>query len=148
MDSVLLLSRDITATDGAQVNGSPIVIPQMARMGVVGWAVTTTGTPTTYDCRGAIEGSFDGVTWFQLLRCADITNAAQGPRFTRLPFSAAASDATVAASALGSASASAVIVDGPWPRQLRGVSKLQTLTGGTTPHILPVLFFQPMDSAS
>lgn len=139
----LLVSRDLTATDGGNVNAAPVHLEFVPDKLVVGFAATTTGSPTTYEVRMGIEGSFDGSTWFQLLRLGDITNAAVGPRFVRLPGAAAAADAAAAALSLGASSAGGTITaDAPWPRMIRGVSRLATLSGGTAPHVLPVLFIQ------
>lgn len=147
IDTKILVSRDITATDGANVNATPVVLEAIPDALAIGYVATTTGGPTTYECRIGVEGSFDGVTWFQLLRVGDITNAATGPRFIRLPGITAAADAAGAALSLGASSAGGTITfDAPWPRLIRGVSRLATLSGGSSPHVLPTLFLQGWSS--
>ena len=132
-----LSSRDITATDGSPVNGTAISLPSIPQSVVATHVVTTTGTPTTYDMRGAVEASVDGgTTWHQVMRFKDITNAAAASQIIRGLGQTAIASADIAASNLGNAAASAVVVDTPYPTMLRAVTKLQTLTGGTTPHIL------------
>jgi len=130
-----VVTRVVSATDGAQVVATPLIRlenspgPVMASFGIV-----TTGTPTTWDARASVEGTLDGVTWFQLLRFADVTNAATATRFARLGGLGAASEAAPGLSTLGTAAAAATIsFDAPWPPLVRVSTKLQTLTGGTSP---------------
>jgi hypothetical protein len=139
MARITLISRDLTATDGAPVFEA--INLGMCSLAVATFAVTTSGTPTTFAMRAAIEGSVDGgTTWHQLLRFGDITNAAASSRYARFPGVVTAAEAAVAASALTGASASGVIgADCPWPALIRGGSMLATLTGGSSPHILPVV---------
>ena len=139
----IVTSRTISATDGANVNSAPTILEYVPDKLVIGYACVTTGGPTTYECRAGIEGSFDGSTWFQLLRIGDITNAATGPRFIRLPGIAAGADAAAAALSLGASSAGGTITaDAPWPRQIRGVTRLATLSGGSSPTVSPLIFIQ------
>lgn len=70
------ITRTVSATDGAQVNGTSFRLERTPSAVMASFAVTTTGTPTTYDARAALEGTLDGILWFQLLRFADVTNAA------------------------------------------------------------------------
>lgn len=132
-----VITRTVSATDGAQVNGSSFRLENQPGPVTVGVVVTTTGTPTTYDARTAIEGSVDGgTTWFQLIRMADVTNAAPNARYARLGGLGAASESAPGVSALAGAAASATIsFDAPWPSVVRVVTKLQTLTGGSTPTV-------------
>jgi hypothetical protein len=132
-----LASRDVTAVDGAPVNGTAITLGRIPEKIVATFIVSTTGTPTTYDMRAAIEASVDGgTTWHQVVRFKDNTNAATPSQIVRAASQTAIGSVDIAASALGSAAAAAVVTEPPYPVTLRAVTKLQTLTGGTTPHII------------
>lgn len=132
-----LASRDITAVDGAPVNATAIPLSRIAELIVATHIVTVTGGPTTYDMRAAIEASLDGgTTWHQVARFKDVTNAATASQIIRASGITAIGSADVAASNLANAAAAAVVAETPWPLLLRAVTKLQTLTGGTTPHVL------------
>lgn len=143
MRSATLSSRDLVAVDGAPVNGTAESLGQVPVRIVAGYVVSTTGTPTTWDMRAAIEASFDGGTnWHQVLRFKDLTNAVTANQIVRASGLTAIASADVAASALGSAAAAATVVEPPWPIMVRAVTKLQTLTGGTAPHILSAVYLQ------
>ena len=131
-----LSARDLTATDGSPVNGTAIVLPRMASRVVASHVVTTSGSPTGYDMRAAIEVSFDGgTTWHQVLRFKDITNAAALSQTVRCGANTTLSE-DIATSSLGTTASTAVTTQLPWASMMRAVTKLQTLTGGTAPHIL------------
>jgi hypothetical protein len=132
-----LASRDITAVDGAPVPAAPIVLPRLPLAIVASHVVTVTGAPATFDMRAAIEASPDGgTTWYQVVRFKDITNAAALSQIVRGYSVTAISAADIVASVLGNAAAAAVLFEPPWEIVLRAVTKLQTLTGGTSPHVL------------
>src|SRR4051812_10032975 len=130
-----LASRDLTVVDGAPVNGTAQALTRVPEKLVASFLVSVTGGPTTYDMRAAIEASVDGgTTWHQVVRFKDITNAQTLNQIVRALAQAAISSADIVASVLGNAAAAAVLFEPPWPVLVRGVTKLQTLTGGTTPH--------------
>lgn len=138
-----LASNDQTGTDGAQVNQTAITLGRMPEKIVAIFTVSTTGSPTTWDSRAAIEASIDGgTTWHQVVRFKDLTNAVTALQIVRGSGQTAIASADVAAAALNGAAAAAVVVDTPWPLMLRAVTKLQTLTGGSSPHVISKVFLE------
>lgn len=111
-----------------------ILLPQL-HFGIVATLnVVSTGAPASYALRAAIEVSHNGTDWFQVVRWQDVV--ADGVSFFRAAAQAAASATlNAAASNLANAAGAAVVVETPWPRNIRAVTKLQTLTGGTVPTI-------------
>lgn len=133
-----LASRNLTAVDSAPVNGAATSHPRMPDVVLATFKVATTGTPATFDMRAAVEASYDdGATWMQVVRFADITNSSPSARVARAKGAVAAAEGASGGSALGSAQASpGVVAETPWPVLLRAVTKLETLTGGTSPHVV------------
>lgn len=132
--TVLLNRAGVAAAEGAAVNGSGknVSLTGGAALGLI---VTLTGAPTTYSARVVVEGSFDGTNWHKLVRFKDVTNTATGHRFVRVPSITAVSRADVAADTLGSAEATGTEVDTPWPAMLRASTRVDALSGGTTPTV-------------
>ena len=129
----------VAATDGAAVASTAQHL-SVKGAAVAGLTVTLTGSPATYAVRAVIEGSFDGTVWHELVRFKDITNTATGNRIVCLPGAAAAAAADLAGDDLSAAEATGTQVDTPWPTLLRASTKLQTLTGGTTPTVTIAVF--------
>jgi hypothetical protein len=126
--------------DGAPVAAATVSLTRVAEDVIASFVVSTTGGPTTYDMRAAIEITVDGgTTWHQVCRFKDITNAQTLNQIVRASGLAAISSADIAASALGSAAAAAAVADSPWPASVRAVTKLQTLAGGATPHVIALV---------
>jgi len=125
----------VAAVDGAQVSGD--VVPIMDGFEVVAEVeLTVNGGPATFDARVSVEMSTDGTNWHEIARFADHTNAAaHAKQVIRIGLAGAGSISDLTPSALGSASAAGAIKDGPVAGFLRMVSKLQTLTGGTSPTV-------------
>lgn len=136
--AVQLVQRDITSTDGGNVNAAAVAFGKSIKQIVTTFVVTTTGSPTTYDMRAAIEATVDGGTnWFQVCRFADITNAVTSNRVFRSAGLAVAGESAQAGAALTNAQTSpGTGLDCPWPVQVRAVTKLVTLSGGASPHVL------------
>lgn len=132
-EAVLLADRTPVAADGAPVASSQVRLNGQSLY--VEFEYTVTGAPTAVEVRAGIDGSIDGVNWHQLVRFPDQSSTSSAKRVARLPAQAAAAEAAVAASALDTASAAAVLSDGALPLMLRAVTKLQTLTGGTSPSV-------------
>jgi hypothetical protein len=136
--AVQLIQRDITTADGATVNGAAVSFGKSVKQVVATFVVTTSGSPTTYDMRAALEASVDGGTnWYQMARFADITNAVTNNRLVRAMGATAGAESAQGVSNLASAQTSpGTVVDAPWPVMIRCVSKLSALTGGASPHVL------------
>jgi hypothetical protein len=131
----------LAAVDANPVADAQVLLPRLSQTILAQLQVVSTGTPATYALRAAIEASMDGgSTWFQMCRFADVT--ADGTQIMRAASATTVQDATVTASSLNSASASPVITDTPWPRILRAVTKLQTLTGGASPTVAATIVFE------
>lgn len=134
----------LAAVDGAPVNDTALLLPKLSQTILASLSVVSTGAPATYALRAAIEASMDGgTTWLQVCRFQDVT--ADGVQLLRAASATTVADAITAASALGSAAVAPAVTDTPWPRTIRAVTKLQTLTGGAAPTITAVILFEMGD---
>ena len=133
-----LAQRVVTSADGSGgVTGSTHRIP--AGHGGL-WAqvaYSTTGSPTGVEVRAAIDGSSDGVNWHELIRFGDMTDTSSDARGTRMAGAdAVTADFAFATTSLDTADAApGTVTDGTLPPFLRARTKLETLTGGTSPEV-------------
>ena len=131
----VLASRSaLAAVDGAPVNGTAFIIKGLALY--VEFIYTVTGGPATLNVRCAIETSVDGNSWHQLIRFVDQTAVGGATRVGRVGQGATAgAEAALAASDLTAAAGAAVVSDGAIGNQIRAVTMLQAMTGGTSPTV-------------
>jgi len=138
-DRVLLAERlGIAATDGSGGVSASMKETPAGHGGL--WAqaaYTVTGSPTGVEVRVAIDGSSDGVNFHELVRFGDQTSTSGGMRLVRMASNTAVTaDAAAAMTSLDTADAApGTVSDGTLPPFLRARTKLQTLTGGTSPTV-------------
>lgn len=131
----------IAAVDGAPVPEAAILLPRLSSVLLVQCSSVSTGAPASYALRAALEASMDGgLTWQQVVRFQDFV--ADGAQLVRAAAQTTVGDATIAASNLGAAAGAPVVVETPWPRLVRCVTKLQSLTGGVAPTITPTIVLE------
>lgn len=123
----------IASVDGAPISGTALSFS--GRTLYAEFDYSTTGAPASVSVRAAIEGSVDGTNWDQLVRFPDQTNTTSAVRVVRLGNAPVGIEAPLSASALGTASTLGALTDTVVPPQLRAVTMLQTLSGGTSPTV-------------
>lgn len=123
----------VSAADGAQVESTAVDVRGQALYAE--FEYSTTGSPTTVEVRGAVEVSVDGTNWHEVIRFADKTDTAGVTQVGRIGLGGAGGVVDLAGSNLNSAAASGSVKDGPIPVKARLVSKVEALSGGTSPTV-------------
>lgn len=134
----------VAATESSDVIGVPFILPPCSG-GL--WAhirIVINGSPATVDARLGINGihhalneNVSTVSAQQLIRIIDHTSTSSATYYARLRVSGEAGDegGTATNVDLAAANAALVVNQGPLPDEIRVLTRLQTLTGGSSPSV-------------